>query len=159
MYFTAPHMHLPVRSTLSLLPPKLADSGIDAPVDMVTNNCQFYEFSAVDVPFADKIDLMTEWKVELASRIGAPFIRELVSIEDAVGRFKRGYLGNVRKAQRRGEVRTDIDPELLWMIVEKLGELVEDGSYKRVGADLGDWQRQLRTLLWYGLLSREGDSS
>ena len=116
---------------------------------------RFEEISALEIPFPEKIDLMTRWKVEHASRIGAPFIRELVSIDDAVGRFKRGYLGNVRKAQQRGEVRDDIDPELLWLVVEKLGDLVRDGSWKSVCPDLGDYQRQLRTLIWYGLLTRE----
>ena len=45
--------------------------------------------------------------------------------------------------------------DLLWLVVERLGDLVKDGSWKRVCEDLGDYQRQLRTLLWYGLLSRE----
>ncbi len=116
---------------------------------------RFEEINALDIPFPEKIDLMTRWKVEHAGRIGAPFIRELVSIEDAVGRFKRGYLGNVSQAQRKGEVRKDIDPEFLWMVVEKLGELVKDGSWRGVCSDLGDYQRQIRTLIWYGLLSRE----
>lgn len=117
---------------------------------------RFEEISSLEIPFPDKIDLMTEWKVKHAGRIAAPFIRELVSIDDATERFKRGYLGNVRKAQKRGEVRGDIDPELLWLVIEKLGELVKDGSWKGACKDMGDYQRQLRTLLWYGLLSREG---
>jgi len=116
---------------------------------------RFDEISALEIPFPEKIDLMTEWKVRHAARIGAPFIRELVSIDDATKGFKRRYLANIREAQERGEVRGDIEPELLWLVVEKLGDLVKDGSWKRVCKDLGDTQRQLRTLLWYGLLTRE----
>jgi len=116
---------------------------------------KFDEINAMDLPFPEKIDLMTRWKVEFATRVGAAFIRELVSTNDAVERVKRGYLGNIVKAQKKGEIRSDIDPEFLWLIVEQLGELVKDGSWKRVCSELGEYQRQLRTLIFYGLLTRE----
>jgi len=50
----------------------------------------------------------------------------------------------------------DNDPEFLWLVVEKLGELVKDGTWQKVCSDLGRYQRQLRTLLFYGLLARKG---
>jgi len=116
---------------------------------------KFDEINAQDLPFPEKINLMTRWKVEFATRINTEFIRELVSTDDAVERVKRGYLGNIAKAQKNGELRSDIDPEFLWLLVEKLGELVKDGSWKQVCSDLGDYQQQLRTLIFYGLLTRE----
>jgi AcrR family transcriptional regulator len=119
---------------------------------------RFDEINALDVSFPEKIDLMTRWKAKFASRVNAGFIRELVSTDDAQQRFKRGYLGNVRKAQEKGEVRDDIDPEFLWMVIEKLGELFTDGSWRKVSPDVGAYQTQLRTLLWYGLLAREEKS-
>ena len=116
---------------------------------------KFDEINATDLPFPEKINLMTQWKVAFTTRINAEFIRELVSIDDAVERFKRGYLGNIRNAQERGEVRSDIDLEFLWLVVEKLGELVKEESWKTVFSDLSQFQQQLRTLIWYGLLTRK----
>jgi len=98
---------------------------------------------------------MTSWKVEFASRVNADFIRELVSTDDAVERFKRDYLGNIAKAQQNGEIRPDIDPEFLWLILEKLGDLVKEGSWKSVFSELSQYQQQLRILIFYGLLTRK----
>jgi AcrR family transcriptional regulator len=118
---------------------------------------KFDEINTMDLPFLEKINLMTRWKVEFATRVNAEFIRELVSTDDAIEQFKRRYLGNIKKAQEKGEVRSDIDPEFLWLIVEKLGELVMNGSWKSVFSELNQYQQQLRTLLWFGLLTRKED--
>ncbi|UCH62031.1 MAG: TetR/AcrR family transcriptional regulator [Fidelibacterota bacterium] len=116
---------------------------------------RFDEINAMDLPFPEKIDLMTQWKVEFAARVNAEFIRELITTDEALERFKRRYLGNIASAQEKGEIRSDIDPEFLWMVVEKLAELVKEGSWKKVFSEISQYQHQLRTLLWYGLLTRE----
>jgi AcrR family transcriptional regulator len=118
---------------------------------------KFDEINTRDIPFPEKINLMTQWKVEFATRINAEFIRELVSIDDALERFKRGYLGNIERAQQKGEIRSDIDPEFLWLVVEKLGELVTEESWRNVFSEFSQYQQQVRTLLWYGLLTRKED--
>ena len=116
---------------------------------------KFDEINSLELPFPEKINLMTKWKVELFSRINAEFIREIISNDDAVEMFKCRYLGNIKKAQNSGELRSDIDPEFLWMVLEKLGDLVRDGSWKNVFSEFSLYQEQLRTLLFYGLLIRK----
>lgn len=115
---------------------------------------KFDEIKALDISFPEKIDLMTRWKVEFGTRINAAFIRELVSIDDVIDGVKERFLGNITDAQEKGDVRADIDPELLWLVTEKLYELVRDGSWQRVFSDYSRYQYQVRTLLFYGLLSR-----
>ncbi len=46
-------------------------------------------------------------------------------------------------------------PEFLWLIIEKLGDLFKEGTWSRVFSELSQYQQQLRTLLWYGLLTRK----
>ncbi len=116
---------------------------------------KFDEINAKDLPFPDKINLMTRWKMEFASRVNAEFIRELASSDDIIEQVKRRYLGNIKKAQEQGDVRSDIDPEFLWLVVEKLGELVKEESWRGVFSELSQYHQQLRTLLWYGLLTRK----
>jgi len=118
---------------------------------------KFDEINAMNLPFLEKINLMTRWKVEFATRVNAEFIRELVSTDDAIEQFKQRYLGNIKRAQEKGEVRSDIDPEFLWLVVEKLNELVREGSWKSVFSEISQYQQQLRTLLWFGLLTRKED--
>ncbi len=115
---------------------------------------KFDEIKALDVPFAQKIDHMTRWKVEFGTRINAEFIREMVSIDDVVAGVKRRFLNNLVDARNNGEIRDDIDPEFLWMVTEKLSELVKEGTWKELFSDFSEYQYQARTLIFYGLLSR-----
>ena len=48
-----------------------------------------------------------------------------------------------------------IDPEFLWLVTDKLSELVKEGTWKAVFTDFSQYQYQARTLIFYGLLSRE----
>ena len=116
---------------------------------------KFDEIKALDIPFARKIDRMTQWKVEFGTRINAEFIREMVSIDDVVADVKRRFLNNLKDARNSGEIRDDIDPEFLWMVTEKLSELVKEGTWKAVFSDYSQYQYQARTLIFYGLLSRK----
>jgi len=115
---------------------------------------KFDQIKALKISYPEKIDLMTRWKVEFGARINADFIRELVSIDDVVDGVKTRFLGNIREAQQNGEIREDIDPQFLWMAIDKLYELVRDGNWQAVFTDFSQFQRQVRTLIFYGLLSR-----
>lgn len=64
-------------------------------------------------------------------------------------------MNNLVDARNDGEIRDDIDPEFLWLVTEKLSELVKEGTWKEVFSDFKDYQYQARTLLFYGLLSRK----
>jgi len=119
---------------------------------------RFDEINAMELPFPEKIDLMTRWEVEFSSRINTEFIREILSTEDVEKRFKRGYLGNITGAQRRGEIRSDIDPEFLWLVQKKLGELFREESWNKVPMEFDRFQQQLRNLLYFGLLTREEEN-
>lgn len=116
---------------------------------------KFDEIKDLDIPFARKIDCMTQWKVEFGTRINAEFIREMVSIDDVVADAKQRFLNNLKDARTKGEIRNDIDLEFLWMVTEKLYELVKDGTWKAVFTDFSQYQQQVRTLIFYGLLSRK----
>jgi len=115
----------------------------------------FDDIKALDIPFAQKIDHMTQWKVEFGTRINAEFIREMVAIDDVVADVKRRFLDNIEDARSNGEIRDDFDPDFLWLVTEKLSELVKEGTWKEVFTDFSQYQYQARTLIFYGLLSRE----
>lgn len=88
------------------------------------------------------------------TRISTDFIREMVSIDDVIEGTKKRFLGNIADARDNGDIRADIDPEFLWMVTDKLYELGKDDSWKQLFSDFSQFQYQLRTLIFYGLLSR-----
>ena len=116
---------------------------------------KFDEIDALDLPFPEKVERMTRWKVEFAARVSADFIAELVGLDDVMEEVRRRYLANIAAAQKKGEIRSDIDPRFLWTVVEKLGELTREGTWKSASEDYAFFQRQMRILLFYGLLVRK----
>ena len=116
---------------------------------------KFDEIDSLEIPYAEKINLMTAWKVEFSARLNADFIRELSTIDDIVEEVKRRFLGNITRAQKRGDLRKDISPELVWLVSDKLYELVKDGSWRKVFSDFSEYQKQIRTIIFFGLLTRE----
>ena len=118
---------------------------------------KFDEIDAMDIPFPEKINLLTRWKVEFFSRINAEFIREPIAMDEVVEHARNRCLNNITKAQKKGEIRSDIKPELLWMVTEKLFELTKEGKWKSVFSDYTEYQEQLRNLIFFGLLTRSGE--
>ena len=116
----------------------------------------FDEIDALDIPFPEKIDRMGRWKAEFASRVNADFIRELIDVEHSAELGKQRFLRNIRRAQERGEIRPEIDLEILWLVLDKLGELFKDGSWETVTGDFATFQSQVRILLYYGMLTQPG---
>jgi AcrR family transcriptional regulator len=119
----------------------------------------FDEINARDIPFPAKIDLMTRWKMTASARLGAAFIRELIDVEHTVDEAKRRYIANHTGAQANGELRPDIDPELMWLFGEAVSEMIHTGRWRAVSDDLGEFQRQVRTLLYYGFLTRDEEET
>ena len=115
---------------------------------------KFDEIKALKLPFPEKIQMMTQWKMDFSTKISAQFLHEAVSLEEDLKEFKRRYLANIAEAQANGEIRSDIDPEFLWMVLDKIHDLVREGTYREIFSDYSSFQYQMRALIYYGLLTR-----
>jgi AcrR family transcriptional regulator len=114
----------------------------------------FDEIEALDIPYPEKIDRMTRWRIEHFSGIDDEFRRELFSGDDIQEEAKRRFLANLERARGRGEIRPDVSGELIWLVSERLQGMVRDGGWRSVTEDYADFQAQMRTLFFYGLLAR-----
>ncbi|HPQ43823.1 MAG TPA: TetR/AcrR family transcriptional regulator [Syntrophales bacterium] len=119
-----------------------------------TGFARFDEISAMDIPFPEKIALMTRWRIEFFARMKDEFIHELYTLDDVVEEAKRRYMKNIADAQEKGEIRSDLSPELIWLVTERLNGIVRDESWKTIFSDYGEFQEQMRTFFFFGLLAR-----
>lgn len=113
---------------------------------------KYDEINEMDISFPAKVDLITQWRIDFLSNIKSEFIEDILSVEDTIEEMKSRYLKNIEVAQIKGEIRKDLSPELIWLVTEKLNELVKDGSWKEIFSDYSEFQKQLRKLYFYGLL-------
>ena len=113
---------------------------------------KFDEINELDIGFTEKVDLITQWRIDFFSNIKSEFVEDILSAEDTIKEMKSRYLKNIEDAQLKGEIRNGLSPELIWLVTEKLNELVKDGSWKEVFSDYSEFQKQLRKIYFYGLL-------
>ncbi len=118
----------------------------------------FDAIDALDIPFPDKIDRMTAFKAQQAHGMNLDWIQDMVSTAGIQAEFERRFLVNLQRAQARGEIRADIDLEFHLLLVRKCGELFHDGDWQRFLPDASAFTHQIRTILWYGLLTRDEDT-
>ncbi len=118
---------------------------------------KFDEISAMDIPYPEKIELMTRWRIEFFSQMKNEFIHELFTLDEVVEEAKRRYLKNITHAQKMGEIRSDLSPEFIWLVSEKLTSIVRDESWRTVFTDYSEFQEQMRTLFFFGLLVRSAE--
>ena len=120
---------------------------------------KFDEISAMDIPYPEKIELMTRWRIEFFSQMKNEFIHELFSLDEVVEEAKQRYLRNISMAQEKGEIQPDLAPELIWLVGEKLNEIIRDESWRTIFTDYGEFQEQMRRLFFFGLLVRSNDQT
>jgi len=118
----------------------------------------FDAIDALDIPFPDKIDRMTRFKAQQARGMDLSWMQDMVSTAGIQAEFENRFLANLKRAQQRGEIRADIELEFHLLLVRKCGELFHEGDWQQVLPDAAAFTHQLRTILWYGLLTRDTES-
>lgn len=113
---------------------------------------KFDEINRLDIPYPDKVDLMTRWRIDFFSQMANEFIEDVLIFEDISLEVKKRYLRNIEDAQKKGEIRPDLSPELILLVTEKVNDIVKEGSWKTIFSDFNEFQRQIRTMYYYGLL-------
>lgn len=117
----------------------------------------FDEISALDIPFLEKIHRMTQWQMEFYAQMNNEFIREIVSMKDVEDEYKKRFLSNIQNAQMKGEIRSELNLELIYLMTKKLQEITKEGTWKNIFSNYSQYVEQVRTIIFFGLLTRADD--
>ena len=113
---------------------------------------KFDEINLLDLPYPEKVDLMTQWRAAFFSQMATEFIEDALVFEDIQQEVEKRHLRNIVDAQAKGEIRPDLSPELIVLVTEKLNEIAKDGTWKAIFTDFNEFQRQIRKMYYYGIL-------
>ncbi len=116
---------------------------------------KFDEINRLNLPYPEKVDLMTQWRAAFFSQMAAEFIEDVLVFDDVQQEVEKRHLRNIVDAQEKGEIRPDLSPKLILLVTEKLNEIVKDGSWKAIFTDFNEFQRQIRKIYYYGLLENK----
>jgi AcrR family transcriptional regulator len=117
---------------------------------------------AMDAPFAEKVRLVVEDRIERTRRAGDDFIRDVYHLDDALGaeldrlvaRNTHRFFEFLERGQRQGHVRGELRLELALAVLAKLNELVTDEHVRRLYPDYAALARELGDFFFYGILTR-----
>jgi AcrR family transcriptional regulator len=117
---------------------------------------------AMDAPFAEKVRLVVEDRIERTRGASDAFIADVYHLDDALGaeldrlaaRNTRRFFEFLERGQRQGHVRPELRLEFALAALAKLNELVTDDAVRRLYPDYADMARELGDFFFYGLLTR-----
>ncbi|MCK5130466.1 MAG: TetR/AcrR family transcriptional regulator [Clostridiales bacterium] len=116
---------------------------------------KFDEINKLDLKFAQKIKLMSKWRIEFLNSIHGEFLDQVIEMNEFKKEFMARYIQNIKTAQKNGEIRKEISPELIALVTEKLREITTNENWKEIYDSYATYQDEMRTLLFFGMLTDE----
>jgi len=117
-----------------------------------------------DVPFAEKVKMIIEMKEAATSQMGSEYIRDYLNMvpelmdfyNQIFGEVMTRFMGIIRKAQEKGEVRKSIRPEFFLAVINLMMELAKNEQLAAVYANYADFALEINNFLYYGLMPVPG---
>jgi len=116
------------------------------------------EVEAMPVPFTGRLRTMLEYRLENMAKMSSDFIDEFMQME-FYAPIQKAWIQRVIQflvaAQKRGDIRSEIRPEFILLMMNKLNELANDEHLKSLYPDYVELSREIFNFLYYGILSRD----
>lgn len=117
---------------------------------------------AMDAPFAEKVRLVVEDRIERTRQASDVFIEDVYHLDDALGaeldrlvaRNTRRFFEFLARGQRAGEIRAGLKLEFALAVLAKLNELVTDDAVRGLYGDYAALAREIGDFFFYGILTR-----
>ena len=117
---------------------------------------------AGDLPIEDKLREIITTKSGQAGETSLEFYQEVMTADSEPGRFvrqkQREWEERVRgfyvEAQARGQIRSDLDLDLLMFLLTRIRDLMGDPEFQRIQPDFGRMVESVMKLFFYGIVPR-----
>lgn len=114
---------------------------------------------AMEIPFAEKMRRLIEWKMDLVSGMSPAFLDEVIHaapelaafIEEMRAKNLSRFMAFVEKAQERGDMRS-MKPEFFLAVMNKFLDIIDDGNITRLYPDRLELIREIHHFLFFGIL-------
>lgn len=112
------------------------------------------EIDALDLPLPEKIQMIFEWKSNFLSNISREFLDDIMPLNLSYDRVYQHLIEFVIRAQKRDEIRSNIRPEFLLAVINKLYELGRDEELRSTYDSMVEFNREFKDFFWYGIIAR-----
>ncbi|MBI9049707.1 MAG: TetR/AcrR family transcriptional regulator [Anaerolineaceae bacterium] len=116
---------------------------------------KFDEINKLELRYSQKVNLMSKWRIEFFKSIQGEFLDEIIEKSEFKREYLTRFIQNIKIAQENGEIRKEVSPELIALVTEKLREITLQENWKDIYNDYATYQDEMRTLLFFGMLTDE----
>jgi AcrR family transcriptional regulator len=114
---------------------------------------QINKIEEADMPFPEKLTEMLAIKQELSARPGPEFFEDLIPLEIDLGYALQHVMRFIIKAQKEGDIRADIRPEVLMAAFNLLNSMQHNPMIRSLYEDDESLAGDVFKLFHYGALS------
>ncbi len=133
-------------------------------IDDLTENAiaEYHEIYDRDIPYSEKVQKTIELKLRSSGEFSQELINDIYKSDDPELRgiidtvMKKAmdlYLGDLKKAQKNGDIRSDIKPEFILYIINQMTETITDESLTALYPDPAHLIAEMMNHFFYGILS------
>ena len=119
---------------------------------------KFDEINKKKISYVEKINLMSTWRVEFFSSLQGEFLDQIIEMKDFKKEYMNRFIANIMIAQKTGELRKELSPELIALVTEKMREITLTEQWRDIFSDYATYQDQLRTIMFFGMLTDDSQN-
>jgi AcrR family transcriptional regulator len=121
----------------------------------------YYEIQESPVPYEEKVRMMIAMKVRNTNGMSGELLTDIYRdkedelfrvLEDTKNRIMKIYIEDLMKAQKNGDVRSDVKPEFLIYMVDRFAEMIADNNLKAMYQSNEQLIKELTGFFFYGIL-------
>jgi AcrR family transcriptional regulator len=129
---------------------------------MASNLKRYDEIEGSDIPYKEKVKKMTLLKMEGTNDISKEFLADYYSLDDPdlisflqsqTHEVMNRFIGGIKRAQARGEVRPGIKPEFIIYFFNKMPEMASEAALVNLYPTVKDLAVELLEFFFHGILS------
>ena len=121
--------------------------------------CKLDEINSLNIPFPEKMQRLIEYKMKIISQWSDDFFEEIMTIkpemEELVEQMRNKNISRfmkfVENAQEKRNMRK-IRPEMLLAIFDKMKEIIQDESLRKLYPSDTEFLREIHEILFFGIL-------
>lgn len=108
------------------------------------------DFQKSEIAFSKRLQALFDRVDEIFSKMSMEFLDDYISVQKQISSLRESILQLYVDAQERGDIRSDIRPELLLAAGEKLWELMRDEKLQNYYSNPAELAREISHLFYLG---------
>ncbi len=125
---------------------------------------RYHEIMAQDAPFSEKVKGIIKLKLEASKDVSTELLHDLWQnpVPEVADYMKKRtqlslkeFLDDMILAQKKGEIRKDINPHFILYFIGKMQEFAADEKIVNLYETVHDFTSEIINFFFYGILTRE----